>query len=133
MIGKKVPTESPDLTCISTWVENKNWDSYCPMGPCVVTSDEIANPHIPPLHYECKVNDEIKQQGTSADLYYKVPQLIEIFSRVMTLEPGDVISTGTVKQQFPQRILQPGDLIETSIKEIGTIKNQCIAWKDAWK
>ncbi len=133
MIGKRVPTEAADLAGLTTWVENKNWDSYCPMGPCIVTSDEIADPHNPPLHYECKVNGEIKQQGTSADLYYKVPQLVEIFSKIMTLEPGDVISTGTVKQQFPQHILQPGDVCEASIKEIGSVKNKCVAFKDIWK
>lgn len=130
LVGKKLPTEPPESILTSGMMEMKSWDTFGPMGPCIVTKDEIPDPHA--LHYECKINGEIGQQGTSADLYWKIPQIVETYSRILTLEPGDLISTGTCGINA-KAILKPGSTVETTIKEIGTINNKTVAWSDVWK
>ena len=131
MIGKKLPTEPEQFlktgVTLTSWVENKNRDTFAPTGPCIVTRDEILNPHDPPLRYESRVNGELVQEGTSADLYFTVPEQIERFSRIMTLEPGDLISTGSVATLPPTRVLKHNDVVEAKIEKIGTITNTCRA------
>jgi acylpyruvate hydrolase len=131
MIGKKLPTEPEQFlksgVTLTSWVENKNRDTFAPTGPCIVTRDEIPNPHDPPLRYESRVNGELVQEGTSADLYFTVPHQIEIFSRIMTLDPGDLISTGSVATLPPTRVLKHNDVVQARIDKIGTITNTCSA------
>ena len=104
----------------------KSIDTFCPLGPTLVTIDELPDPH--DLDIECRLNGEVVQQATTADLLFGVPELIEILSTFLTLRPGDVILTGTPTprdRQLPR--LTAGDLIETSIAHLGTIRNHCVA------
>ena len=129
LVGRRLSTE-PEVfqkhgVTLVSWVENKNWDTFAPIGPWIVTRDELPNPHDPPLHYTAKVNDKIVQDG-DADLYWKIPEIIEKGSKVMTLKPGDIITTGTVSPILPIHVLKPGDFVEATINKIGTIRNNCV-------
>ncbi|MFV8833774.1 fumarylacetoacetate hydrolase family protein [Aquisalimonas sp.] len=105
----------------------KSLDGSCPMGP--VITDEITDPHA--LALWCDVNDERQQEGTTADQLFRIPEAIAILSRVMTLEPGDIIATGTPSgvgfAQDPPRYLQPGDIVECGVQGVGVIRNRIVA------
>ncbi len=107
------------------WLLGKSMDTFCPMGPAVVTADEIdlANTVV-----ECRVNGELRQKAPVADLIFDVPTLIRDLSAGMTLVPGDVIATGTpagVGIGFdPPRFLKPGDEVSATIEPIGTLTNR---------
>lgn len=104
----------------------KSLDWSCPMGPYVVTKDEIPNPQ--GLTIVTKVNDEIRQNGVTSDMIYSVENIICEISKVVTLEPGDVILTGTpagVGKGFnPPKFLKSGDIVKVSIEGIGTLVNK---------
>jgi 2-keto-4-pentenoate hydratase/2-oxohepta-3-ene-1,7-dioic acid hydratase in catechol pathway len=112
------------------WFLGKGLDTFCPMGPFAVTADEVdADGHARPnLKIECRVNGELRQQASTLDLIFDIPALIETISAGMTLEPGDVIATGTpagVGIGFdPPRFLQSGDTLEVSITGLGTLRNR---------
>ncbi|MFP3913259.1 MAG: fumarylacetoacetate hydrolase family protein [Actinomycetota bacterium] len=110
------------------WLIGKGPDTYCPMGPWIVTADEI--PDVSSLAIRTTVNGELRQSGTLADLIFDIPTLISTISSVITLEPGDVIATGTpsgVGAGFdPPRFLQPGDTVEVTVEGIGTLSNPVI-------
>jgi len=103
----------------------KSMDEFCPMGPCIVTVDEIADPQA--LSLQLRVNDELLQDGNTHDMIFDVAQLIEYISRFMTLEPGDVIATGTPAGvgafRTPPRWLQPGDRLRLEIAPIGVLEH----------
>jgi 2-keto-4-pentenoate hydratase/2-oxohepta-3-ene-1,7-dioic acid hydratase in catechol pathway len=107
----------------------KSLDGACPMGPWIVTSDEIADPQN--LHLECRVNGVIKQSSTTAQQIFDVATVIETLSRVMTLEPGDIIATGTPSgvgfARTPPEFLKPGDIVECEIEGIGILRNPVVA------
>jgi 2-keto-4-pentenoate hydratase/2-oxohepta-3-ene-1,7-dioic acid hydratase in catechol pathway len=107
------------------WFLGKSLDGYCPMGPCIVTADEIKD--VTQLRLLTKVNGEVRQDAHVSQLIFDIPTLIECLSRVMTLEPGDLIATGTcagVGIGFdPPKFLKPGDVVEVTIDPIGTLKN----------
>lgn len=96
------------------WTRAKGMDTFCPLGPVVVTGLDPQN-----LWISCRVNGEIRQDGSTADMFFGVAELIAYASRFFTLEPGDVISTGTPSGVGP---LHVGDKIEISIPEIGTLR-----------
>ncbi|MCW2905069.1 MAG: hypothetical protein JWO67_7334 [Streptosporangiaceae bacterium] len=106
------------------WLLGKGLDTFCPMGPYAVTADEID---ATALWIECRVNGELRQKAGTADLIFGIPELIETISAGLTLEPGDVIATGTpagVGIGFdPPRFLRSGDVIEISISGLGTLRN----------
>jgi 2-keto-4-pentenoate hydratase/2-oxohepta-3-ene-1,7-dioic acid hydratase in catechol pathway len=106
------------------WVKGKSADTFAPLGPWLTTKDEIPDPHS--LRLWLKVNGEIKQDGTTANLIFKIPHLVSYLSGFMTLLPGDVISTGTpagVGLGFkPPQYLKAGDIIELGIEGLGTQK-----------
>ena len=106
----------------------KSLDGACPMGPWVVTAGDIADPHA--LTLRTRVNGVLKQQGTTADLVFSIPRAISIISRGMTLEPGDIIATGTPPgvgfARTPPEFLQPGDVVECEVEGIGTIRNRVV-------
>lgn len=112
---------------ISQWDKGKGFDTFAPCGPWIVTADEIADPHT--VKIVTKVNGVVKQDSGTWNMIFKVPDLIQDISEVMTLEPGDVISTGTpsgvgyVRGEF----LSPGDVVEICIDKIGCIKNKVIS------
>jgi 2-keto-4-pentenoate hydratase/2-oxohepta-3-ene-1,7-dioic acid hydratase in catechol pathway len=109
--------------------KGKSLDRACPMGPCLVTADEV--PDVGALRLRLRVNGETRQDSTVGDLIFKVPALIESLSRGMTLEPGAVISTGTpsgvAMGMTPPAYLQPGDVVEAEIDGLGLLRNRIIA------
>ncbi|MGC4016867.1 MAG: fumarylacetoacetate hydrolase family protein [Luteolibacter sp.] len=111
------------------WMKGKSADTFGPMGPCLVTSDEVADPH--GLRLWCKVNTEIRQNGWTGDMMFRVPYLISYISRFMTLLPGDVIATGTpsgvaMGMEIP-RYLVPGDAVECGIEGLGELRQRVVA------
>ncbi len=99
------------------WVRAKGFDTSAPLGPVIVTADELDGP----FHVMSRVNDELRQDGTTADFIFSIPAVIaEITSRI-TLEPGDVIATGTPPGVGP---LQHGDVVEVEISGIGVLRNR---------
>jgi 2-keto-4-pentenoate hydratase/2-oxohepta-3-ene-1,7-dioic acid hydratase in catechol pathway len=109
------------------WFLGKSLDGYCPMGPCIVTADEIRKSDVPKLRLLTRVNGEIRQDAMVSQLIFDIPRLIEDLSKVMTLEPGDLIATGTcagVGIGFnPPKFLKPGDVVAITIEPIGTLEN----------
>ncbi|MES1225757.1 MAG: fumarylacetoacetate hydrolase family protein, partial [Bacteroidota bacterium] len=107
-----------------TWDKGKGCDTFAPMGPWMVTKDEIAN--VDNLRLWLTVNGKKMQDGTTANLIFKIPFLISYTSQFMTLLPGDIISTGTpagvAMGMSPQPYLQPGDVVELGIDGLGTAK-----------
>jgi 5-oxopent-3-ene-1,2,5-tricarboxylate decarboxylase/2-hydroxyhepta-2,4-diene-1,7-dioate isomerase len=99
-------------------IKAKGFDSFCPVGPWIVTLDEIGvNPK---LDIETKVNGEIKQKSNTSLMIHTIPKIIEFLSSFTTLKRGDLILTGTPKGIHP---LKPGDVVEITIEKIGTLKN----------
>lgn len=107
------------------WILGKGLDGFCPMGPTVVTADEVPDPR--ELRLTTWVNGEKRQDAPVADLIFDIPTLIEAISAGITLEPGDIIATGTpagVGIGFqPPRFLKRGDVVSIKIAEIGTLEN----------
>jgi len=107
------------------WIVSKGQDTFAPMGPILVTKDEIANPHN--LNLSLKVNGVEKQNSNTKFLLFNINDLIEDLSTVFTLEPGDIIATGTPSGvgagRDPQEWLYDGDVIEATVEGIGTIVN----------
>lgn len=103
----------------------KSLDGSCPMGPYIVHKSEIPNPQA--LKIETKVNGEVRQQATTEQLIFSIPKLISVLSQGMTIEPGDIIATGTpagVGLGFsPPKLLKSGDVVEITIEKIGTLTN----------
>lgn len=106
----------------------KSFDGACPMGPWIVTADEIADPHT--LDVRCRVNGVTKQDSNTDNLIFRIPQLIELLSEVMTLQPGDIIATGTPGgvgfARTPPEYLDVGDVVECEVEGIGTIRNRIV-------
>jgi len=105
------------------WLHGKWFDGSAPMGPCITTKEEIPDPHT--LSLTLHHNGILQQEGTTADMIHAIPYLIHKLSQIMTLEPGDVISTGTPSGVgFSKGIqLQPGDELVCNIERIGTLRN----------
>ncbi len=103
------------------WFRGKGFDTFAPLGPYLVTHDEIADPHN--LRLVAKHNGVVLQDDCSAEMLFKIPMLLAFISRAMTLLPGDIISTGTPSgigsARQPPRLLQPGDQVELSIEGLG--------------
>lgn len=111
------------------WTKGKSADSFAPMGPVLVTSDEIEDPQ--KLRLWCKVNDEIRQNSWTTDMMVPVRGLVSYISRFMTLLPGDVIATGTPAGvgmgMNPPCYLRPGDYVECGVDGIGSLQLRVIA------
>jgi 2-keto-4-pentenoate hydratase/2-oxohepta-3-ene-1,7-dioic acid hydratase in catechol pathway len=103
------------------WFLGKYMDTFGPMGPCLVLKDEIENPHN--LRMTLKVNGDIKQDGNTSQMILKIPEIVSAISQLLTLEPGDLISTGTCGGvgYSTGTFLKPGDLITGEIELLGTI------------
>lgn len=100
------------------WFLSKSYDTFGPLGPCIVTPDEIGDPSA--LMLTLSVNGEVKQQAAMSGMLFSIPMLIAYLSKHIALAPGDVIATGTPSGVGP---LHPGDLVEVRIPEIGTLEN----------
>lgn len=106
------------------WDKGKSLDGTCPMGPVIVTADELDPSE---LRVTCRVNGVTKQDSNTKFLYFKLPRILQDLSIGMTLEPGDIISTGTPEgvgyARNPPEFLKPGDLLETEVEGIGVLRN----------
>ncbi|MFI6321472.1 fumarylacetoacetate hydrolase family protein [Nonomuraea sp. NPDC050556] len=111
------------------WFFSKGQDSYAPLGPWIVTADEIADPH--DLDLSLRVNGEVKQKSNTRHMLFRIPRLIADITSGMTLEEGDVIATGSPSgvgaAQVPPQFLRPGDVVEATISGIGTLRNPVVA------
>ncbi|MEP7365312.1 MAG: fumarylacetoacetate hydrolase family protein [Acidobacteriota bacterium] len=111
------------------WVIGKTFDTFCPMGPYILTKDEVADPHN--LEIKMTINGEVLQHSNTKHLIFNIPTLIAHLSSVMTLEVGDIISTGTPAGvglgRTPQRWLVPGDEMVVEVEGLGALKNKCVA------
>ncbi len=109
------------------WARGKSLDTFCPMGPALVTADEIPDPQS--LAIRCRVNDRLVQDSTTALMYFGVAAIISHCSRAFTLEPGDVIATGTPGGvgifRDPPELLGDGDVVTVSIEGVGELRNVC--------
>ncbi len=112
------------------WVKGKSCDSFAPLGPVLVTRDEIRDVH--DLDMWLTVNGELQQQGSTADMVFGVPTLVSYLSQFMSLLPGDIISTGTPAGVGlgldPPRYLEPGDVVELGIEGLGQARQRIRAY-----
>jgi 2-keto-4-pentenoate hydratase/2-oxohepta-3-ene-1,7-dioic acid hydratase in catechol pathway len=111
------------------WVRAKSFDGFCPIGPWIVTADEVRNPHA--LGLRTRVNGETVQDSNTEQMVFGVNELIAFCSRSFTLEPGDVLLAGTPwgagEFMEPQRSLAPGDVVECETDGIGVLRNYIVA------
>ncbi|MGQ4809148.1 putative protein YisK [Candidatus Entotheonellaceae bacterium PAL068K] len=116
----------------ATTTMGKSWDTHCPMGPYIVTTDEVPEPH--GLDLRTWVNDDLRQASNTAQLIFNCFDIVEYLSTAFTLEPGDVIATGTPSGvglgMQPRVWLKPGDVVRIAIDRLGAIENRVIAEPD---
>jgi 5-carboxymethyl-2-hydroxymuconate isomerase len=109
----------------SQWTRGKSFDTFCPLGPVVVTADEIEDPQA--LALRTRVNGEVMQDSSTAEMLFGVAELLAFCSRSFTLEPGDLLLTGTPWGcgyfMDPRRALQAGDVVECEVERIGVLRN----------
>ena len=113
--------EYADMKAGHPWFRSKNFDDAMPIGPLIVTKDEIRNPHN--LKIELSVNGKVRQRGNTKDMIFKIGFLIEYITQYLMLYPGDIISTGTVSGIAP---VKKGDTIACKIEKIGELANKVI-------
>jgi len=108
------------------WFKGKSLDGTCPTGPWIVTADAVADPHA--LRVTCRVNGVTKQDASTRQMHFRIPRLIAELSAGMTLEPGDILSTGTPAgvghARTPPEFMHAGDVVETEIEGIGVLRNR---------
>jgi acylpyruvate hydrolase len=114
------------------WMQGKNFDGTGPIGSALVTADEVRDPHA--LDMTLRLNGEVMQQTNTSDFLFDIPTLLSYISEIMTLEPGDIIATGTPSgvgyARSPQVFLRPGDVVQVEIAELGVLENPVIAPQD---
>jgi 2-keto-4-pentenoate hydratase/2-oxohepta-3-ene-1,7-dioic acid hydratase in catechol pathway len=107
------------------WTRGKSLDTFCPTGPWLITRDEVPDPH--KLRVTGRVNGEVFQDSTTEKLIFGVPRLVSFISEAITLEPGDIIATGTPSGvgvfRKPPVFLKAGDIAEVEIEKVGTLRN----------
>jgi 2-keto-4-pentenoate hydratase/2-oxohepta-3-ene-1,7-dioic acid hydratase in catechol pathway len=110
------------------WVRGKSLDTFCPLGPYLVTRDEIPDPHNRAMR--CTVNEAVLQNSNTAEMIFRIPFLIAYISRAFTLSPGDVITTGTPAGvgvfRTPKIFLKGGDVVTIEIEGLGQLTNPCL-------
>ena len=113
------------------WVKGKSAETFGPLGPYLVTTDEIPDPHN--LAMSLDVNNTRMQQGSTATMIFKIPELLAYVTEFMVLEPGDVITTGTPpgvgSAKKPPRYLEPGDVMTLQIEKLGIQRQQVVPFK----
>jgi 2-keto-4-pentenoate hydratase/2-oxohepta-3-ene-1,7-dioic acid hydratase in catechol pathway len=112
------------------WTRGKGFDTFAPMGPWAVTSDQIGDPT--KLWIRTKVNSEIRQNSSTENMVFNVYQVVHHLSRIMTLEPCDIIATGTpagvaFAMKPLAKFLSPGDVVEIEIQNIGVLRNKVVS------
>jgi len=110
----------------SQWFKGKSLDTFAPMGPFLVTKDEVPDPHN--LEIMMKINGNIMQQSNTRNMIFKIPTLVKTISMDMTVEPGDIVATGTPAgvgfTRKPPIFLKPGDVVEASVEGVGILRNK---------
>jgi len=111
------------------WSMSKCFPTFCPLGPAIVTADEIADPH--QLAIGLSIDGEVLQNSNTRELVYKIPELIEYLSSITPLLPGDIVSTGTPPGvglgRTPKRWLKPGETVTVTVEGLGSLTNPVIA------
>lgn len=124
-----IDVSARDCRRAGQWIYSKGQDTYGPFGPCIVTADEISDPQV--LDLWLTVNGQMKQQSNTRHMLFKVPHLIADISAGITLEPGDIIATGTPEGvgagRTPQEWLWPGDVVVACVEGIGTLRHPIVA------
>ena len=114
---------------VSQWTMGKSFDTFAPMGPALVTADEVPDPHN--LAIRLWIGDEVLQDSNTSQLIFSIPKLVADISEVMTLEPGDIVSTGTPPgvgaARKPQRFLRAGETVNIEIERLGVLSNPIVA------
>jgi 2-keto-4-pentenoate hydratase/2-oxohepta-3-ene-1,7-dioic acid hydratase in catechol pathway len=116
------------------WTRGKSFDTFAPTGPCITTAAEIPDPNN--LRLYARVNGETRQNSSTSRMVFNVYEIIHHLSRVMTLEPCDIIATGTPAgvagfMKPKPRFLQPGDIVEVEVEDIGVLRNPIVEERDA--
>lgn len=110
------------------WLQGKTWEGSTPVGPALVTPDEVS--HAADLALSCEVDGEVMQEARTSDLLFKPADIVRYVSTILTLEPGDIVSTGTPggvgAGRQPAKFLQPGNVVRTSIEGLGELVNECV-------
>jgi 2-keto-4-pentenoate hydratase/2-oxohepta-3-ene-1,7-dioic acid hydratase in catechol pathway len=112
------------------WFKGKSLDTFAPMGPYLVTPDEVGDPQ--DLDIWLKVNGEVRQSSNTSNMIFDIKTLVSTLSEGMTLEVGDIIATGTpsgVGSSHPSGFLKVGDVVETGVEKIGVLKNRVVKEK----
>ncbi|MEZ4668660.1 MAG: fumarylacetoacetate hydrolase family protein [Anaerolineae bacterium] len=126
-IANDVSARDLQIKIDAQWTRGKSLDTFCPLGPWIVTADEIPDPH--KLGIKTKVNNRIMQDGNTKDFIFNIPTLVSYCSKMFTLEAGDLIITGTPSGvgmgMKPQKFLKDGDTVDVTIEGIGKISNSC--------
>ncbi len=124
------PIQIPKASPMVDW-EAKGFDTHAPFGPWITTADEVGDPHT--LGIKCVVNGETRQSSNTSNLVFRVEDQLALLSQAMTLEPGDLIYTGTPggvgMAMNPQLWLKPGDTVRVEIEKLGAIEAVCVAEK----
>ena len=111
------------------WSMSKCFPTFCPLGPAIVTADEIADPHA--LDISLSIDGEVLQHSNTRELVFKIPELIEYLSSITPLLPGDIVSTGTPPGvglgRNPKRWLKPGETVTITIEGLGSLSNPVVA------
>ncbi len=112
------------------WTIGKTFDTFAPTGPVLVTADELADPH--DLRIQLRLNGQTMQNSSTKEFIFGVPALLAYLSQVVTLEPGDLIFTGTppgvgIARKPTPLLLKPGDVVEVEVEKIGVLRNPCVA------
>ncbi|MFP4344105.1 MAG: fumarylacetoacetate hydrolase family protein [Anaerolineales bacterium] len=103
------------------WARSKSFDTFCPLGPAIAT--HLAPSQLESLEVLCRVNGEVRQRGNTSQMVFSIPEIIAYVTAVMTLEPGDVILTGTPSGVGP---LRPGDEVEVEVEDVGLLGNRVV-------
>lgn len=125
--SKEPPRAERERDKFFDWLVGKWFDTGAPCGPWLVTRDEVEDPHT--LGLRTQVNGELRQNASTADMIFTVPEIIAFISRVLTLEPGDLIATGTPAGvgNAQGKLLKPGDTVEIEIERIGALRNTLVS------
>ncbi|RMF87061.1 MAG: FAA hydrolase family protein [Nitrospinota bacterium] len=114
------------------WMVGKTFDTFAPLGPALVSPDEVPDPHS--LDIRLELNGEQMQSSNTKHLIFKIPQIIAYLSQIFTLEPGDVVATGTPSgvgfTRDPQRLLQDGDEVVITVEKVGELRNRVVRSKE---
>jgi 2,4-diketo-3-deoxy-L-fuconate hydrolase len=129
--GRKLTIDTPrpdnPRTAFFDWLNGKWFDTFGPLGPWLVTADEVPNPQ--GLAIQTRVNGEVRQNASTGDMIFTLAETIEFISQFVTLEPGDLIATGTPSGvgSTTQTFLQPGDVVEVEVEGLGVLRNPVVA------